>query len=161
MVITSFFDIHCTHLISFYEFALNDLGWTVKKIQKCVLAGAYGLLVLVMADMLWTCLVKMAVYWLLSFSTFINDLHSVSDTYIFELFLWASISLWLRKVLSMLLIFNNSGVEGKMVRVGTPGQRPVLSRKALWEWKADPPWAFLYFLVTGCPGLDSFCLLTY
>lgn len=70
-----------------------------------------------MADMLLTCLVKVAVYWpLWFFFFFLRYLHSVSVTHILRL---------------SMLILKNCGEERKIVRVGTPGQRPVISRKAL------------------------------
>ena len=93
-----------------------------------------------MADMLLTCLVKMAVYWPLSFFFvffcffvfFLSRyLHSVSVTSIFLCFLTALDFALIKKRLSMLLILKNCDEESKIVRVGTPGQRPVISRKAL------------------------------
>lgn len=78
--------------------------------------------------------VKMAVYWPLwfFFYFFFFKISALRFSYLYFLCSLTALDFALiKKRLSMLLILKNCGEERKIVRVGTPGQRPVISRKAL------------------------------
>ena len=100
--------------IFFYEYTVSELGPNLFGQDGCILAS------LIFLFFLFFCFF------------FFFKISALRFSYLYFLCSLTALDFALiKKRHSMLLILKNCGEERKIVRVGTPGQRPVISRKAL------------------------------